>query len=66
LELTCHLIGPRQPWEDFTGDWARAREIGDSGVLLVRPDQHVAWRRESIAADPVSELRTALTTILGR
>ncbi len=28
----------------MTGDWARAREVRDCGCVLVRPDQHVAWR----------------------
>ena len=39
-----HVIGPRQHWQDLTGDWARAREVRDAGCVLVRPDHHVAWR----------------------
>ncbi len=58
------MIGPRQPWQDLTGDWAALREVRDSGVLLVRPDQHVCWRREAIAADPDGALRQALLTVL--
>mgnify|MGYP001154670113 FL=1 len=64
LPLEAHVIGPRQPWQDLTGDWANLREVRDSGVVLVRPDQHVCWRRETLAEDPVSELRRALTSIL--
>jgi 2,4-dichlorophenol 6-monooxygenase len=66
LPITVHKIGPRQTWQDFSGDWARAREIGDSGVLLVRPDHHVAWRAESAVSDPESELRRVLKAILDR
>jgi 2,4-dichlorophenol 6-monooxygenase len=66
IDITGHLIGPRQPWQDFSGDWARAREIRDSGVLLVRPDQHVAWRKDTISSDPTADLRQALTSILDR
>jgi len=50
VDIAGHLIGPRQPWQDFSGDWARSREIRDSGVLLVRPDQHVGCARMRSAA----------------
>lgn len=66
IELAAHVIGPRQHWQDFNGDWASIREIRDSGVLLVRPDHHVAWRRETIADDPAAELRRVLPAILGK
>lgn len=66
LKITTHRIGPRQPWEDLVGDWARAREVRDSGMLLVRPDHHVAWRSEGMAANPEAELRRVLKSILDR
>jgi len=66
LDIRVHLIGPRRKIVDHSGDWARAREIGDSGCLLVRPDQHVAWRAETAAADPGAELRRVLKTVLNR
>jgi 2,4-dichlorophenol 6-monooxygenase len=66
LPITTHKIGPRQPWQDLVGDWARAREIRDSGALLVRPDHHVAWRSEGMVADPEAELRRVLKSILDR
>ncbi|MBB3610527.1 FAD-dependent monooxygenase [Rhizobium sp. BK602] len=66
LPLVTHIIGPRQPWQDHYGDWARAREVGDAGVVLVRPDHHVAWRSEAMAADPKGELRRVLKIILDR
>ena len=37
--------------EELECDWARVREIGDSGALLVRPDQHVAWRGNTVPDD---------------
>lgn len=64
LPLVAHVIGPRQTWQDHYGDWARAREVGDTGVVLVRPDHHVAWRSEGLATDPAGELRRVLKTIL--
>ncbi|PHP66697.1 2,4-dichlorophenol 6-monooxygenase [Zhengella mangrovi] len=66
LDIAVHVIGPRQQWQDFTGDWARAREVRDSGIVLVRPDHHVCWRRETMADDPVAELRRVMKHILNR
>ncbi len=66
IEINSFSIGPRQDWEDYAGDWANAREIRDSGIVLTRPDQHVAWRRETIADDPVAELRRVLKSVLDR
>jgi 2,4-dichlorophenol 6-monooxygenase len=66
LDIAAHIIGPRQHWQDFTGDWARAREVRDSGVIITRPDQHVCWRRETIADDPAAELRRVFKSILDR
>ncbi len=66
IEIAAHVIGPRQHWQDFTGDWANAREVRDSGVVLVRPDHHVCWRRETIAADPVAELYRVMSAILDK
>jgi len=66
LPITVRLIGPRREFEDLSGDWARAREITDSGCILVRPDHHVAWRAETAAEDPAAELRRVLSKILAR
>ncbi|MDJ0638675.1 MAG: FAD-dependent monooxygenase [Paracoccaceae bacterium] len=66
LKLRCHLIGPRQAYVDHTGDWARAREVGDTGCLLVRPDHHVAWRSPVMAEEPEVELARVLDRILAR
>ncbi|WP_299141588.1 FAD-dependent monooxygenase [uncultured Tateyamaria sp.] len=64
LALSTHVIGPRQALVDHTGDWARAREVGDAGCVLVRPDHHVAWRSEGMADNPKAELTRVLNTIL--
>lgn len=66
LPITVHLIGPRRDYVDHTGDWARASEITDSGCVLVRPDQHVAWRSEAMSDDPEADLRRVLGRILDR
>ena len=66
VEMRCHIIGPRQTYVDHVGDWARAREISDTGCLLIRPDHHVGWRCPSMVDDPKSELSRVLSAILAR
>ena len=58
-------VGPGCNIEDPFGYWAAAREVEDDGCILVRPDQHVAWRSTSAVADPVGALRKVMTSILG-
>jgi len=65
VEIATRVIGPRRDYEDHTGDWARAREIDDSGCLLVRPDHHVCWRAFTASATPERDLSAAITKILG-
>ncbi len=44
--------------------WREVCEIDSTGALLVRPDQHVAWRAQSNAQVP--ELARALDVVAGR
>jgi len=66
IEIVTHVIGPRRPVEDPVGDWARASETGDTGIVLVRPDHHVCWRQTAMPADPTAELMRVMRTILSR
>lgn len=66
IEIAAHVIGPRRDYVDHSGDWARVSEVEDSGCILVRPDHHVAWRAEALAASPAGELRRVLRAILAR
>jgi 2,4-dichlorophenol 6-monooxygenase len=65
VPMSVVTIGPGCDIEDPFGYWATAREVEDDGCILVRPDQHVAWRSTSAAADPVAALRKLMTSILG-
>jgi 2,4-dichlorophenol 6-monooxygenase len=65
MKIVTRIIGPRRDFEDHTGDWARAREIGDGGCLLVRPDQHVAFRAMTASKTADKDLASAFKTILG-
>jgi 2,4-dichlorophenol 6-monooxygenase len=66
IRLVSHIIGPRRPFVDHHGDWARVREVKDSGCVLVRPDHHVAWRAELVSADAKADLDRVLRAILAR
>jgi len=52
-------------WYDPNGTWAVVSGIGDAGALLVRPDQHVAWRATEPGTDPAGELRRAIAGLRG-
>ncbi|MEW2306053.1 FAD-dependent monooxygenase [Streptomyces sp. NPDC006655] len=45
LNLRQISIGPGEEYEDPYGTWAELSEISDGGVLLVRPDLYIAYRR---------------------
>lgn len=44
--------------------WFDAAGISATGALLVRPDQHVAWRSREAVADPAAALSEALRRVL--
>ncbi|AXV09016.1 2,4-dichlorophenol 6-monooxygenase [Euzebya pacifica] len=66
LEIATASIGPGQDYEDVYGDWPALREVGDDGVLLVRPDGHVAFRHPTRDDAAESRLADAVHAILGR
>ena len=68
IEVSAVQIGPGRDHDDLYGDWAGVRGIDDGGVLLVRPDNYVAFRRAGAASDAEAEqaLETALRTVLDR
>jgi 2,4-dichlorophenol 6-monooxygenase len=51
---------------DEDGHWMRLLGIDDDGAVLVRPDQHVAWRSRHGVADAAGALEHALATVLAR
>ncbi|MGW7243547.1 FAD-dependent oxidoreductase [Streptomyces sp. NPDC054804] len=66
IPLTTVVIGPGREVTDLYYDWAKLREIDESGVLLVRPDKHIAWRAMELPENPEDQLRAALLSVLGR
>ena len=55
--LATVVIGPGREVTDLYYDWAKLREVDESGALLVRPDKHIGWRAMSLPADPEGALR---------
>ncbi|MGW2958927.1 FAD-dependent oxidoreductase [Streptomyces sp. NPDC001220] len=66
VPLTTVVIGPGREVTDLYYDWAKLRGIDESGVLLVRPDKHIAWRAVELPENPEDQLRAALLAVLGR
>jgi 2,4-dichlorophenol 6-monooxygenase len=65
IAIEAFVIGPGRDFTDLYGEWAEAREIGESGCLLVRPDAHVGWRAAE-AGDEQNRLSAAVARMLGR
>ncbi|MBL7262012.1 FAD-dependent oxidoreductase [Paractinoplanes lichenicola] len=64
LSVPAIVIGPGADYEDIYGDWARLREVGDSGCVLLRPDNYVCFRSADLPAEPGAVLRSALDRVL--
>lgn len=66
LDIKVVTIGPGCDYEDPFGEWANAREISDSGCILVRPDLFVAWRAKQRSQYASKELSDVFSKILGK
>lgn len=59
-------IGFRQEYEDRYWDWAKLREVTESGCVLVRPDYFVAWRSVQWERESAEKLHKVMRTVLSR
>ncbi len=66
VPIAAYSIGFRQDYEDRYLDWAKVRDIEESGCVLVRPDYFVAWRSQRWEQDGVEKLRTVMKSVLSR
>jgi 2,4-dichlorophenol 6-monooxygenase len=66
LPIAGVVIGPGRDVTDLYFDWARTREVDEDGMVLVRPDKHIAWRSRAMVDDPEAALTSVLSAILGR
>jgi 2,4-dichlorophenol 6-monooxygenase len=51
---------------DLDGTWTTLLDLAPAGAILVRPDQHVAWRSSHAVGDPTLAVGRALDTTLLR
>ena len=65
VEIACYAIGPGREVLDLYDDWARLCGVEESGCVLVRPDAHVAWRRQTVADDCSADLGRTMDEVLG-
>lgn len=65
VPLTAVRVSLGLDANDVFGQWARRREVGDTGCVLVRPDRIIAWRSHDLPDDPAASLRSVFTSILG-
>jgi 2,4-dichlorophenol 6-monooxygenase len=66
VDIINASIGEDQLFADEDGSWQALREIDDGGAILVRPDNHIAWRSMTGSKDAHRHLSNALNLILGR
>jgi len=66
IPVTVASIGDGAEYADVDGRWAAVREISDEGAVLVRPDNHVAWRCMGASEDPAAALANAICRVLDR
>lgn len=66
ITVNLKVIGPGQQYEDIYGDFARVRDISETGALLVRPDNIVAWRAQEASDKSGVDLVSAMQSIVGK
>eukprot|EP01018_Ginkgo_biloba_P029429 Gb_40137 [translate_table: standard] len=51
--------------EEITGSWWELCKMSNTGAILVRPDEHIAWKSESsFSIDAINELNKVFSTVL--
>ena len=65
VPVDVHVIGTYDGLLDPYGEWSLRREVGTTGCVLVRPDQHVAWRAQRFGAESPAELTAAVRQAVG-
>ncbi|MBV9320431.1 MAG: FAD-dependent monooxygenase [Mycobacterium sp.] len=66
VSIDVHGIGSDADVRDIDSRWAALTGLSTDSALLVRPDDFVAWRAETLPESPEKELRQMLCRILGR
>jgi 2,4-dichlorophenol 6-monooxygenase len=64
IPICAASIGNGTQYTDVEGRWGAICQIADDGAILVRPDNHVAWRSMSGSDNPEDALAAAVSRIL--
>jgi putative polyketide hydroxylase len=64
VPIAVHRIGPNTAIRDIDAKWAALTGLSSDGALLVRSDDFVGWRAQTLPAAPERELRKVLSRIL--
>ncbi|KAF2188156.1 putative FAD dependent oxidoreductase [Zopfia rhizophila CBS 207.26] len=59
-------IGFRCEYMDCYREWVHVRGVGETGVVLVRPDHFVAWRCKELPGNCLEKLSSVLSKVLGK
>lgn len=65
VPLDAYRIADDGDLQDPEGNWLSTYELSEDGALLIRPDGHVAWRRQNASQEPEAKLQSILKQILG-
>lgn len=68
---------PMAPWQNYmhvmevkksptSSSWWEICKMTKEGAILVRPDEHIAWRVKSgVDRDPIEEMKRVFSVVLG-
>jgi putative polyketide hydroxylase len=66
VPIDVYRIGPEEQIKDLDGQWVRLTGLSPAAALLVRPDDFVGWRADTLPQSPADELRKATRQIYAR
>lgn len=66
VQIKCISIGDDCDYHDPTSQWKEVCQITEEGAILVRPDNHVAWRTKVEVENPLETLTNVMNGILGK
>jgi putative polyketide hydroxylase len=65
VPIDVYRIGP-EAIQDLDGRWAQLTGLSPEAAILVRPDDFVGWRADTLPRSPDEELRKVVRQILSR
>ncbi|MET9856005.1 FAD-dependent monooxygenase [Streptomyces sp. NPDC006450] len=64
VPVVAAAIGEGAEYADVDGAWEAVRQTAADGAVLVRPDNHIAWRSAGGEENPAGALAAALSQVL--